>query len=54
VVTATTRADINGLVRWHLGARKVPFGPVDVVTTGLETISFHETHHFSPHGIVTL
>jgi prolyl-tRNA editing enzyme YbaK/EbsC (Cys-tRNA(Pro) deacylase) len=38
VVTATTRADVNGLVRRHLGARKASFGPVDVVTslTGME------------------
>ena len=38
VVTATTRADVNGLVRRHLGARKVSFGAVDVVTslTGME------------------
>jgi prolyl-tRNA editing enzyme YbaK/EbsC (Cys-tRNA(Pro) deacylase) len=32
VVTATTRADVNGLVRRHLGARKASFGPVDAVT----------------------
>ena len=32
VVTATTRADVNGLVRRHLGARKVSFAPVDFVT----------------------
>jgi prolyl-tRNA editing enzyme YbaK/EbsC (Cys-tRNA(Pro) deacylase) len=38
VVTATTRADINGLVRRHLGVRKASFGSVDVVTalTGME------------------
>jgi prolyl-tRNA editing enzyme YbaK/EbsC (Cys-tRNA(Pro) deacylase) len=38
VVTATTRADVNGLVRRHLGARKASFGAVDVVTaaTGME------------------
>jgi prolyl-tRNA editing enzyme YbaK/EbsC (Cys-tRNA(Pro) deacylase) len=38
VVTATTRADVNGLVRRHLGAKKASFGPVDVVTalTGME------------------
>lgn len=38
VVTATTRADVNGLVRRHLGVRKASFGPVDVVTslTGME------------------
>lgn len=33
VVTATTRADVNGLVRRHLGARRASFGPVDVVTS---------------------
>jgi prolyl-tRNA editing enzyme YbaK/EbsC (Cys-tRNA(Pro) deacylase) len=38
LVTATTRADVNGLVRRHLDARKASFGPVDVVTalTGME------------------
>jgi prolyl-tRNA editing enzyme YbaK/EbsC (Cys-tRNA(Pro) deacylase) len=38
MVAATTRADVNGLVRRHLGARKASFGPVDVVTelTGME------------------
>jgi prolyl-tRNA editing enzyme YbaK/EbsC (Cys-tRNA(Pro) deacylase) len=38
VVAATTRADVNGLVRRHLGARKASFGPVDVVVaaTGME------------------
>ncbi len=38
IVTATTRADVNGLVRRHLGARRASFGPVDVVTasTGME------------------
>jgi prolyl-tRNA editing enzyme YbaK/EbsC (Cys-tRNA(Pro) deacylase) len=38
MVTATTRANVNGLVRQHLGARKASFGPVDVVTslTGME------------------
>jgi len=38
MVTATTRADVNGLVRRHLGARKASFGPVDEVTalTGME------------------
>ena len=36
--TATTRADVNGLARRHLNARKASFGPVDVVTelTGME------------------
>jgi prolyl-tRNA editing enzyme YbaK/EbsC (Cys-tRNA(Pro) deacylase) len=38
IVAATTRADVNGLVRRHLGARKASFGAVDVVTslTGME------------------
>jgi prolyl-tRNA editing enzyme YbaK/EbsC (Cys-tRNA(Pro) deacylase) len=38
MVTATTRADVNGLVRQQLGARKASFGAVDVVTslTGME------------------
>jgi len=38
VVAATTRADVNGLVRRHLGARKASFGQVDAVVaaTGME------------------
>ena len=38
MVTATTRADVNGLVRQRLGTRKASFGPMDVVTglTGME------------------
>jgi prolyl-tRNA editing enzyme YbaK/EbsC (Cys-tRNA(Pro) deacylase) len=38
MVTATTRANVNGLVRQHLGARKASFAPVDAVTsmTGME------------------
>ncbi|MGH3322318.1 MAG: YbaK/EbsC family protein [Streptosporangiaceae bacterium] len=38
VVLATTRADVNGLVRRHLGARKASFAPVDVAVeeTGME------------------
>lgn len=38
VVTALTRADVNGLLRRHLGVRKASFGAVDVVTslTGME------------------
>jgi len=38
MVAATTRANVNGLVRQHLGARKASFGPVDTVTalTGME------------------
>jgi prolyl-tRNA editing enzyme YbaK/EbsC (Cys-tRNA(Pro) deacylase) len=30
IVLATTRADVNGLVRRHLGARKASFAPQDV------------------------
>ena len=29
VVLATTRADVNGIVRKHLGARKISFAPMD-------------------------
>jgi prolyl-tRNA editing enzyme YbaK/EbsC (Cys-tRNA(Pro) deacylase) len=38
MVAATTRANVNGLVRQHLGARKASFGQVDAVTsmTGME------------------
>jgi prolyl-tRNA editing enzyme YbaK/EbsC (Cys-tRNA(Pro) deacylase) len=38
VVAATTRADVNGLVRTHLDARKASFAPVEAVTaaTGME------------------
>jgi prolyl-tRNA editing enzyme YbaK/EbsC (Cys-tRNA(Pro) deacylase) len=38
MVTATTRADVNGLVRRHLDARKASFAPVDAVTaaSGME------------------
>lgn len=38
MVAATTRADVNGLVRRHLDARKASFAPVDAVTaaTGME------------------
>ena len=38
MVLATTRADVNGLVRRHLDARKASFAPVDAVTaaTGME------------------
>jgi prolyl-tRNA editing enzyme YbaK/EbsC (Cys-tRNA(Pro) deacylase) len=38
VVLATTRADVNGLVRRHLGARKASFAPMDyaVAETGME------------------
>jgi prolyl-tRNA editing enzyme YbaK/EbsC (Cys-tRNA(Pro) deacylase) len=32
MVAATTRADVNGLVRRHLDARKASFAPVDTVT----------------------
>jgi prolyl-tRNA editing enzyme YbaK/EbsC (Cys-tRNA(Pro) deacylase) len=38
VVLATTRADVNGLVRRHLGARKASFAPMDqaVDESGME------------------
>ena len=38
VVLATTRADVNGMVRKYLGARKASFAPVDdaVRLTGME------------------
>ena len=38
LVPATTRADVNGLVRRHLGARKVSFAPQDVAVaeSGME------------------
>lgn len=38
LVLATTRADINGLARRHLGARKISFAPMDeaVELTGME------------------
>ena len=38
MVTATARANVNGLVRQHLGARKASFGPVGEITsmTGME------------------
>jgi prolyl-tRNA editing enzyme YbaK/EbsC (Cys-tRNA(Pro) deacylase) len=38
MVAATTRADVNGLVRRHLGARKASFAPVADVTaaTGMQ------------------
>ena len=38
VVLATTRADVNGVVRRHLGARKASFAPADdaVRLTGME------------------
>jgi prolyl-tRNA editing enzyme YbaK/EbsC (Cys-tRNA(Pro) deacylase) len=38
VVLATTRADVNGIVRKHLGARKVSFAAMDtaVSLTGME------------------
>ncbi len=38
MVAATTRADVNGLVRRHLAARKASFAPVEAVTaaTGME------------------
>jgi prolyl-tRNA editing enzyme YbaK/EbsC (Cys-tRNA(Pro) deacylase) len=38
MVTAVTRADVNGVVRRRLGARKASFAPVDDVlaATGME------------------
>ena len=38
VVLATTRADVNGLVKKHLGAAKISFAPMDeaVAETGME------------------
>jgi prolyl-tRNA editing enzyme YbaK/EbsC (Cys-tRNA(Pro) deacylase) len=33
MVMATTRADVNGLVRQHLDVRKASFGSVDLVTS---------------------
>lgn len=38
VILATTRADVNGVVRRHLGARKASFAPMDVATaeSGME------------------
>jgi prolyl-tRNA editing enzyme YbaK/EbsC (Cys-tRNA(Pro) deacylase) len=38
LVLATTRADVNGVVRKHLGARKISFAPMDraVALTGME------------------
>ena len=38
LVLATTRADVNGLVRRHLGARKASFAPQDVAVaeSGME------------------
>jgi prolyl-tRNA editing enzyme YbaK/EbsC (Cys-tRNA(Pro) deacylase) len=38
VVLATTRADVNGIIRKHLGARKISFAPMAsaVSVTGME------------------
>lgn len=38
LVLSTTRVDVNGVVRRHLGARKASFAPMDVATgeTGME------------------
>lgn len=38
LVLATTRADINGIVRKHLGARKISFASMDIAVslTGME------------------
>ena len=39
VVLATTRADVNGLAKKHLGARKISFAAMDAATaaTGMES-----------------
>ena len=39
VVLASTRADVNGLIRRHLGARKVSFAPMEIAVaeTGMES-----------------
>ncbi|MEU5180912.1 YbaK/EbsC family protein [Streptomyces longwoodensis] len=34
LVLSTTRVDVNGVVRRHLGARKASFAPTDVATGG--------------------
>jgi prolyl-tRNA editing enzyme YbaK/EbsC (Cys-tRNA(Pro) deacylase) len=38
IVLATTRADVNGIVRKHIGARKISFASMDtaVSLTGME------------------
>jgi prolyl-tRNA editing enzyme YbaK/EbsC (Cys-tRNA(Pro) deacylase) len=36
MVLATTRADVNGLVRRHLDARKASFAPVETVTAATD------------------
>lgn len=38
IIRATDRADINGIVRRHLDARKISFAPMDIATslTGME------------------
>ena len=38
VILATTRADVNGIVRKHLGARKISFASMDIAVslTGME------------------
>lgn len=36
MVAATTRADVNGLVRRHLDARKASFAPVEAVTAATD------------------
>ncbi|GFG50197.1 YbaK/EbsC family protein [Mycolicibacterium agri] len=33
MVLATTRADVNGIVRKHLGARKISFAPMDTAVS---------------------
>jgi prolyl-tRNA editing enzyme YbaK/EbsC (Cys-tRNA(Pro) deacylase) len=47
VVTATTRADVNGLVRRHLDARKASFAPVADVTAA----TGHEYGGITPVGL---
>ena len=39
VVLASTRADVNGLAKRHLGARKISFAPMDAATcaSGIES-----------------
>lgn len=38
MVLATTRADVNGVIRRHMDARKISFAPMDdaVTLTGME------------------
>ena len=42
MVAATTRADVNGLVRRHLDARKASFAPVEIGRASCrERVSYH-------------